>query len=198
MIMTQHAPTPADKLGECDAEAPIEHTQPRPWRGLLRFIGWVVFALVMAVVALVLVIPRLIGAVPLAVLTSSMEPVLAPGTLVVSQSVDPETLAIGDVVTFQPVSDDPMLVTHRIVEVGYQADGDLTFTTRGDNNGADDQPIVGDQVMGKVVYSVPYVGYVTTLFGVTERGWIVGALGGLLIGYAVFILLRALMRRQPR
>lgn len=175
-----------------------QHTQPRPWRGLLRFIGWVMFALVMAVVALVLVIPRLIGAVPLAVLTSSMEPGLAPGTLVVSQPVDPETLAIGDVVTFQPVSDDPMLVTHRIVEVGYQADGDLTFTTRGDNNGADDQPIVGDQVMGKVVYSVPYVGYVTTLFGVTERGWIVGALGGLLIAYAVFTLLRPLMRRQPR
>lgn len=163
---------------------------------LVRIAGWAAFALVMIVVALALVIPRIIGAVPLAVLTSSMEPTLPPGTLVISQPTDPASLAVGDVVTFQPLSDDPMLVTHRIVGMGLQADGGVTFTTRGDNNGIDDEPIIGDQVMGKVIYSVPFVGYATSLFSNTERGWLVVVIGSLLIGYAVFTVVSELLRRR--
>lgn len=170
-----------------------------PLRIALRALGWVAFTVVMVVLAVAIVIPRLLGAVPLAVLTSSMEPSLPPGTLVVSQPVDPGTLGVGDVVTFQPISDDPLLITHRIVGVGHQADGDIVFTTRGDNNGLDDEPIVGDQVMGEVIYSVPLVGYATSLLGGTERGWIVGAIGGLLVAYAVFTIIRELLRkRAPR
>lgn len=174
--------------------APTRRVTPLP----VRIAGWIVFVVVMVVVAFALVIPRIIGAVPLAVLTSSMEPTLPPGTLVISKPTDPESLAVGDVITFQPFSDDPMLVTHRIVGMGIQADGGYTFTTRGDNNGADDEPIIGDQVMGKVIYSVPFVGYATSLFDNSERGWVVVVIGGILIGYAVFTIAAELLHRRRR
>lgn len=89
-----------------------------------------------------------------------------------------------------------MLVTHRIVGMGLHADDAVTFTTRGDNNGIDDETIIGDQVMGKVIYSVPFVGYATSLFSKTERGWLVVVLGGLLIGYAVFTIVSEPLRRR--
>ncbi|MCA5895183.1 signal peptidase I [Isoptericola sp. NEAU-Y5] len=125
----------------------------------------VVMVALVVLAAAVAVVPRLLGAVPLTVLSGSMEPVFSPGDLVVTQRVDPNEIQAGDLVTFQPVSDDPTLITHRVVGLQWDADGVTGFVTRGDANGADDDPIVADQVMGRVVYSVPLVGHVT------NAGW---------------------------
>lgn len=118
--------------------------------------------LVVVVVAVILV-PKAIGAVPLTILSGSMEPSVNPGDIVVVQPVDsPSDIGIGDVITFQPKSDDPSLVTHRVTTTTAGADADNTFyVTRGDANGADDDPIRYAQVKGKVVYSVPFVGWIT-------------------------------------
>jgi signal peptidase I len=73
-------------------------------------------ALLLAVLALavvVIVIPKLSGATPLTVLTSSMEPTLPPGTLIVVQPVDVTDLAVGDVATYQIRSGEPDVITHR-------------------------------------------------------------------------------------
>lgn len=130
-------------------------------------------------------VPKILGALPLTVLTSSMEPTLSPGDVVVVQPVDPEDVSIGDVVTFQPVSDDPTLVTHRVVGVQWGGDGVAGFVTRGDANGADDDPIVPDQVMGRVVYSIPFIGHATNAsWGPTAVT--VGAVG--LIAYSVLMI----------
>ncbi|WP_162616447.1 signal peptidase I [Xylanimonas allomyrinae] len=112
-------------------------------------------------VALVSGIPRVLGAVPLTVLSGSMEPALAPGDLVVVRPTPADRLQIGDVVTFQPVSADPTLVTHRVTGLTLGRDGVHGLTTQGDANSAPDEPIVADQVMGKVLYSVPWVGRLT-------------------------------------
>ena len=76
----------------------------------------------------------------------SMEPTYSPGDMVVS--VPQDSYAIGDVVTFQPVSDDPTLVTHRIVAHRTGQHG-VSYVTRGDANSQDDNPIIAEQVMGK-------------------------------------------------
>lgn len=121
----------------------------------------VVMVVLVALAAITTIVPRLLGAVPLTVLSGSMEPVLSPGDLVVTQPVDADEIDIGDVVTFQPVSDDPTLVTHRVVGVQLGGDGTTGFITRGDANGTDDDPIVAEQVVGRVIYSVPLVGHLT-------------------------------------
>jgi signal peptidase len=147
-------------------------------------LGLVMVAM-LGLAAVAIVVPKILGATPLTVLTSSMEPTYSPGDVVVVQPVEPQDVAMGDVVTFQPTSDDPTLVTHRVVSIRWGSDGVAGFVTRGDANGADDDPIVPDQVMGRVVYSIPLIGHVTNAsWGRTAVT--VGAAG--LILYAVVMI----------
>jgi signal peptidase I len=72
------------------------------------------------------------------VLTPSMEPAIDAGDLIVSRSVQPEDLEVGDIITFRadiPVGSSTReeSITHRIVEVQV-IDGTYYFTTKGDNN----------------------------------------------------------------
>lgn len=146
----------------------------------------------LALAAAVSLVPRAIGAVPLTVLTGSMRPALEPGDVVVTRPVDPADLAVGDVVTFQPVSGDPTLVTHRIVAVTREAGVVTSVTTRGDANGADDAPLLPEQVMGRLVYSVPFVGRIThgALGGSAGIAGLGAVAGIALIGYSAITLLR--------
>jgi len=164
-----------------------------PKRSIPRTIGsWLLTAVMVACLALaaaVVVVPRLIGAVPLTVLTGSMRPTIQPGDLVVSRRVDANDLRIGDIVTFQPVSGDPTLITHRVIDLTRNLQGEtVSVLTRGDANGADDAPLVPAQVMGRMVYRIPRVGYLTNNTGsALQLGMFVGA--GL-IAYAVITLIR--------
>jgi signal peptidase I len=170
---------------------PGPETQPAPprsrgpWSRALSVAMSIVVAGVLALAVAVVVAPKVLGAVPLTVLSGSMEPGLSPGDVVVVRPVAAEDIRVGDVVTFQPVSDDPSLVTHRVVGLGVSGTGESTFTTRGDANGADDEPVVADQVMGRVAYSVPLVGHVTNAsWGPTT----VTVAATALIAYALLVL----------
>ena len=164
-------------------------------RGRSRRVGERVAHLVLSLVLVaatglalaVAVVPRVTGSVPLTVLTGSMRPHLQPGDLVVVRPTDPANLAVGDVVTFQPRSGDPTLITHRITAIA-SVDGQVaSLTTQGDANGAPDAPIVPAQVMGRVWYHVPLVGRVMNL---AHPMWVAVVAGGVLIGYAVRTALR--------
>lgn len=109
----------------------------------------------------VLAVPRSLGAVPLTILTGSMEPAMPPGTLAIVRPVDASQVDVGDVVTYQWASDDPALVTHRVTELAHTSDGSTFLTLQGDNNNHEDPPVVPEQVMGEVVYAVPYFGWLT-------------------------------------
>ncbi|MBF0688269.1 MAG: signal peptidase I [Cellulomonas sp.] len=134
---------------------------PRRARGVGSALLTAAMVVLLLVAAVVTVVPRLIGAVPLTVLSGSMEPTISAGDLVVVRPTDPADLRIGDVVTVQPESDDPTLVTHRVVGITRGADGLAGFVTQGDANEHADAPVVPEQVMGRVVYTVPLVGHVT-------------------------------------
>ncbi len=156
-----------------------QHTQGRAIRsGAFA----VVLLAVLALAAAVAVVPRVLGGSALTVLTGSMEPTYSPGDMVISAPED--RYSIGDVVTFQPVSDDPTLITHRIVAVSEGTDG-AEYVTRGDANGSDDDPIVADQVMGSVRYSIPYLGHAAMLVG-EHRSTLIIIAGAGLIGYGIF------------
>ncbi|MCC2321075.1 signal peptidase I [Cellulomonas xiejunii] len=154
-MTTDQVPAAVPTAGTAPVDAP---------RGA-RDVGSVLLTAAMVVLlllaAVVTVVPRLIGAVPLTVLSGSMEPTISAGDLVVVRPTDPADLRIGDVVTVQPVSDDPTLVTHRIIGVTHGSDGIAGFVTQGDANEHPDEPVVPEQVMGRVVYTVPLVGHVT-------------------------------------
>jgi signal peptidase len=134
------------------------------WR-LLGFLWAVVsIALLLATLGLavfLLVLPRTVGAVPVTILSGSMRPAMTPGTLAVVRPVDPGSLRLGDVVTYQAAPDDRTLITHRVTELTTSPDGERQFTLRGDDNDAPDAPIHAEQIRGKVVYAVRYLGWIT-------------------------------------
>jgi signal peptidase len=87
------------------------------------------------------------------VYTGSMEPAIPVGGLVVVKPVNPETLREGDIICFR--LSESTSVTHRIVNVT-----DEGFTTKGDANEDPDQGIVEkENVIGKVIFTVPFIGY---------------------------------------
>jgi len=151
--------------------------------GVLTFVTIILLALAVGLV----LIPKAFGGMSLTVLTPSMTPTISPGDVVVTKGIDVDSakdLRIGDVITFLPYPNDPMLVTHRIVAQSVSAKG-YSFITQGDNNNAPDSwgPVNDYQIRGQVMYVVPKIGYVKQWLGSSTKWIIVGA-AALLIAYA--------------
>jgi len=91
------------------------------------------------------------------VLSGSMEPAIKTGSIVVIKPAD--LYKVGDIITFGKDTKKDIPTTHRIVETRAVA-GEMFFVTKGDaNNGADASEVKENAVAGKVLFSVPYAGY---------------------------------------
>lgn len=103
-----------------------------------------------------LLILRLFGYRVFAVRTASMESVYPVGSVVVIDSSQAEEIQQGDIISF--VTDERLtVVTHRVAAVDTE---NRCFYTKGDNNNTEDEsPVLFENLLGKVVFSVPYIGY---------------------------------------
>lgn len=100
---------------------------------------------------------RIFGIQPFAVLSGSMEPAYHTGAVIYVQDIDPNSLEVGDVITFWVTEE--AVATHRIIEVLGQEDS-LQFRTKGDANEIPDGNLVlQENVIGKVIFTLPYFGY---------------------------------------
>ena len=85
------------------------------------------------------------------ILTGSMEPNLPTGSVIYTKPV--QNYSKGDIIAFKQAD---RTVTHRIVDVK----GTNTFVTKGDaNNAADNDPVSLDRIIGKQLFSIPYLGF---------------------------------------
>ena len=101
-----------------------------------------------------------LGVRPSLISGNSMNPMLYPGDVVITRILAPEQVQVGDVIRFHR---DGIDVVHRVKEV--QTNGSTpVFITRGDNNNVDDSPVMADQLEGKVVLTIPKVGWVGIFF----------------------------------
>ena len=96
------------------------------------------------------------------ILTGSMEPTIKIGSNVVVKTVDPETLEVGDIISF--VSRDDAIYgnvnTHRIIGIEKDENGSKVFVTKGDaNNAVDTIKVRGEDVKGKVVLHLNLTGF---------------------------------------
>ncbi|WP_308467453.1 signal peptidase I [Rathayibacter soli] len=185
------------------AEEPAEEQSEAKRRGVLHFIGVGLSAgaltLVLAFAAILIVVPWVAGATPMTILTSSMEPTLPPGTLIVVKPEPISDIRIGDVMTYQFESGKPAVVSHRVISESVRADGARTFITKGDNNAvADPNPVVAGQVRGVVWYSIPWIGYASTAINGSNRSWIVPAIAVVLIGYAGYMILGGVLEARKK
>jgi signal peptidase len=124
---------------------------------------WVITAVAAAALLLVLsifVVPRLFGWELQVVLSGSMEPTYPVGSLNLVEPVQASEVEVGMPMAFWAPSDAKVMVTHRVVEIVEQQDG-LYFRTQGDANEDPDSNLVpADNVVGRVRWHIPYLGYV--------------------------------------
>lgn len=116
-------------------------------------------ALVALVVLLVLLLfgGRLFGVEVFVVQSGSMEPSYHVGSVVYVKDTDPGMLKAGDVITYRLTEN--MRGTHRIIEI-VEEDGSRAFRTKGDaNDGADAGLVYPEDIVGKVIMTIPYLGY---------------------------------------
>ena len=90
--------------------------------------------------------------------SGSMEPAIKTGGIVI---IKPTTLYDkGDVITFGQDNENTIPTTHRIIDMRVES-GAFVFLTQGDAN---DQPDIAEvpeaEVIGKVVFSLPFIGYI--------------------------------------
>ena len=99
----------------------------------------------------------------------SMQPAIKVGDLAIVKNMDSWEIAMGDIITFYM---EGKFVTHRVIEVLPNG-----FVTQGDaNNAPDMEPVYSSDMIGKVIFVVPYVGYVMhfacTFWGLVFLVWV--------------------------
>lgn len=146
--------------------------------------NWISGVLVGIVVllAIALVGVRLVGLKPYVVLSGSMEPTYHVGSLIYVKPVDYKKLKVGDPITYM-VSQDT-IVTHRIIEVlvDEEEPNTIRYFTQGDANAvADGSSVHYKNIIGKPVFSIPYLGYISNYIQHPPGMYVAIAAGAILI-----------------
>jgi len=119
-----------------------------------------VFIVFIAVAALSLVVSvfPITGNIKFMIVQSgSMAPAIKMGSIVMVKPV--EDYKIGDVVCFGQITRTKSPITHRIYDIKV-VENEVSYITKGDANNAPDlREISKREIIGKVLFSVPYVGY---------------------------------------
>lgn len=93
------------------------------------------------------------------VMSGSMEPAIHTGSIVITEVANPSQLKVGDVISYTMKNDETVTVTHRLVSVSRKS-GSYIFRTKGDaNKTADLDDISQNRLKGKVILTVPLLGY---------------------------------------
>jgi signal peptidase I len=137
-------------------EVPTRTQRSLRWLGA----GATVLCLLLAAILLV---PTLLGYQRYVIVSGSMSGTYDRGSIVFDEEVPIADLRVGDTITYEPPpnASPEELVTHRIVWIGANEQGERTFRTKGDANTiADPWTFTLDAPeQARVAFSVPYVGY---------------------------------------
>jgi signal peptidase len=96
---------------------------------------------------------------PTAIVSGSMSPEIGVGDVVIVKREPAGAIEVGDVIQFR---DGDLRIAHRVVEIEEDGAGGKVFWTKGDaNKNRDADPVLPEQLIGKVVFKIPKVGWVT-------------------------------------
>lgn len=127
----------------------------------------IIFTVLMIVILFFIIITaqaRIIGREPsifghkiYIVETGSMLPELKIDSMIIVREMGSEKINIGDIITYYGHSGNNK-ITHRVVAI---EENGKDFITRGDANNVDDPlPVTEENLIGKVIFHIPYVGLV--------------------------------------
>ena len=145
-------------------------------------VAYTVIVVIVVLCAVFLMGSRLLGYQCYTVISGSMQPKYMVGDLLYVKAVAFEDIQVGDDITFM-LNEDKLLATHRIIamdsERGY-------VQTKGLHNDNPDAPVHYKNIVGKVVFSLPALGYVSDWVMGTPGKYISISLGVLFV-VALFI-----------
>lgn len=97
--------------------------------------------------------PSVFGFRTFSIITSSMEPKLKIGDVILVKEVKSSSLKVGNVITFKGMSGDlaGKIVTHEIVGITKES-GRKIFYTKGIKNISNDPAVYEEQILGKYIY----------------------------------------------
>ncbi|NCC86532.1 MAG: signal peptidase I [Clostridia bacterium] len=134
------------------------------------------------VLAVLLVGVRLIGLTPLCVLSGSMEPTYKTGSIIYVKSVDATSIKVKDPITFY-MNNSKTVATHRVVRIDSQ---NQSFYTKGDaNNIEDPMPVAFSSLIGKPIFTIPYLGYLSAFITTPPGSYISIAFGGVIVLFSI-------------
>jgi signal peptidase len=99
---------------------------------------------------------------PLTVMSNSMSPYFDVGYIVLVEDIDYDSIKVGDIVEYK--NNQNIMIIHRVVQI-YVDNGIKKMIFKGDNNeNIDSKPVIENQIIGRLKYRIPYVGYPSYLF----------------------------------
>ncbi len=130
---------------------------------------------ILLIVAIMFMLSFFVGYRAVVVASGSMQPTLSRGDIAVININDLD-VSEGDIIVF--IVGNKMIV-HRII-VAFQKNGEEMYITQGDANNASDPWVLRrENIVGKHVFTIPYVGYPSLFFS--------GIFGGPVTGISVTI-----------
>jgi len=118
---------------------------------------FIAFIVAVALLLIVSILPITGNYKVMTVISGSMAPAIKMGSVVIVKPAS--DYKIGDVITFGPYSKTKAPTSHRIYDIKV-VDGQPVYITKGDvNNAPDARELQKRDIVGKVLFSVPFVGY---------------------------------------
>ncbi len=127
------------------------------------------------------------------IISPSMVPNIEVYDVVIVNKVDnPNELKVGDIISFNSTDFRPgetISVTHRVVEIMVDKEGNYSYYTKGDNNFVrDPNPVVYEAIMGKVTMKIPQLGRIQ-FFLASSYGWLI-----LIVIPALYIIIKSVVK----
>lgn len=157
---------------------------------ILKVIKYIIliFVLIYSLIILSIYVLPILKLNPLSVNSDNMEPDYKVGSLVLLREIDVTEIYTDDVIAYSSNNEKYGYDISRIVGKNIEK---RYFEIRDDNNSRTKGEVSYVRVLGKVVYDIPYMGYVNNFIGET-RGKVISAtiiLGLLVIPYLIKFLL---------
>lgn len=140
----------------------------------LKIIGNILYYLLVILVLLILVVVLLqrftnnnasIGGIRIFnIVTESMVPEYEVGDILISKSIDPSKIEVGDDLVYLGATDSfqGKIVTHRVIGI-EQEDGKYKFHTKGIANTVEDPVVSEEQVYGVIIYKTHILSFISKI-----------------------------------
>lgn len=92
---------------------------------------------------------------PIAIASGSMDPTIAVGDIAIIKKCSINDVEIGDIIEYRKEN---ISVIHRVIDI-IQENGEFFIVAKGDNNDSEDKKVSEDQLLGKYLFKVRYLGY---------------------------------------